>query len=206
MSLLSVIIAVFIPWRKNICYFPLIIYISSSHFLGVILHYNEAWLFLIHFAILFSEVWCSRVCSHPPNFPFLHQPTLLLSLICSSVWAMLSLVWFSCERKCRDVQGAPTFCLVCEQMWKGKLRIIFYNALTCGCPTSWLTWSALSEQEFSWATYTRIAPKVMPSVNFHRNYNWYKEHNNNIWWRKISATTHCFFPLSSPLTVHFHQQ
>lgn len=67
MSLLSVIIAVLMPWRKNICYFPLIIYISSSHFLGVFLHYSEVWWFLIPFAILFSEVLCSRVLSHPPQ-------------------------------------------------------------------------------------------------------------------------------------------
>jgi len=67
MSLLSVIIAVLMPWRKNICYFPLIIYISSSHFLGVFLYYSEVWWFLIPFAILFSEVLCSRVLSHPPQ-------------------------------------------------------------------------------------------------------------------------------------------
>ena len=29
--------------------------------------------------------------------------------------------------------------------------------------------------------YTRAAPKVMPPIYFHGNYNRYKEHNNTIW-------------------------
>lgn len=41
MPLLSVIIVLLMPLRKNICYFPLMSYISSFHFLGIILHHSD---------------------------------------------------------------------------------------------------------------------------------------------------------------------
>ena len=41
MSLFSVIIVLCMPLRKNICYFPLMSRISSSHFLSIILHHSD---------------------------------------------------------------------------------------------------------------------------------------------------------------------
>lgn len=41
MPLLSVITVLLMPLRKNICYFPLMSYIASFHFLGIILHHSD---------------------------------------------------------------------------------------------------------------------------------------------------------------------
>ena len=48
------------------------------------------------------------------------------------------------------------------------------------CPTSWLAWAALSEEELSMSASTIVALKVMPLNYFHGNYNRHKECNNAI--------------------------
>ena len=48
------------------------------------------------------------------------------------------------------------------------------------CPTSWLAWAALSEEELSMSASTIVALKVMPLNYFHGNYNRHKECNNVI--------------------------
>ena len=49
-----------------------------------------------------------------------------------------------------------------------------------GCPTFWLPWAALSEEELSWAAYTYVTPKEMPLIYFHVNYIKHKEHCNTV--------------------------
>ena len=59
-------------------------------------------------------------------------------------------------------------------------RVKINSSLSHRCPTFWLAWDALSEDEFSWAAQTQVAPKVMPPVYFCGNKSRYKEHNDTI--------------------------
>ena len=49
------------------------------------------------------------------------------------------------------------------------------------CPTLWLAWATLHEEELSRATSKKVALKVIPPVYFCGNNNQYKKHNNIIW-------------------------
>lgn len=108
------------PLRKNICCFPLMSYISSSHFLSVILlhsgRYGGPWCPLQKFFLVF----CIRSSVFLSTSPFLHQPVVLFS----SAGVMHLLLWFSCEGQGRSVQGAPTtICLsgnVCAAEAQGQ--------------------------------------------------------------------------------------
>jgi len=65
--------------------------------------------------------------------------------------------------------------------------------------TSFLMWGLLVYNR-----HMSFAPKVMPPIYFHGNYNRYKEHNT-IWQRKFSATKHCFQIYLLPLAMLFCQ-
>lgn len=54
----------------------------------------------------------------------------------------------------------------------------------------------------SWACPIHVAPKLMPPICLHENYNRYEEHNNAIWKSKFSATKLYFITLA----ICFHQQ
>jgi len=51
-----------------------------------------------------------------------------------------------------------------------------------------------------------VAPKLMPCVYFHENYNSYKEHIDTIWWSTFSATDYCFSGQTLQLAMHFSQR
>jgi len=88
MSLLSVITVLFMPLRMNICYFPLMSYISSSHFLSVTLHHRDVVVCDAHCRTSPLGLGTARSSATLITFPFLRQPVVLLS----SIWAMHSLL------------------------------------------------------------------------------------------------------------------
>jgi len=48
----------------------------------------------------------------------------------------------------------------------------------------------------SWACPIHVAPKLMPPICLHENYNRYEEHNNAIWKSKFSATKYYFLTVT----------
>lgn len=48
------------------------------------------------------------------------------------------------------------------------------------CPTSWLVWTVLSEEEWSWAAYMQVTQEVITPIYSHGNNNRDEEHSNTV--------------------------